>query len=371
MRTKAILLCLVVGLIVLAVGSSQAQIVFGRTAAADIGVTVSSWDVEDSEGTTEISQTVLPLRGFVPLGENTEGLFYVATANNQLTRGGATDYTLSGLSDVRMQFNRSFSDDQLLLSIGLNLPTGKKELTLGEEAAVLDYLARDFLDLPLRRLGEGLGFSAMVGGARMLGDIRAGASVMYRYNGKYDPYEGVTGFDPGDLVSLTIGLDRQMDATALSAEIIYSMYGVDKLEGDGDVFKQSTQLSLRGGIAWEKDANHVSASLGYLARGRNTTYAETETDIKIYGNEFWMAAAWGRDFAEYWRFTPSLTVRMIAENEQELGSATVIRLGGTIGRRLSDQVGLDLGVRYYTGEADGGDLDLSGYQIRVGLSANL
>ncbi len=360
---------------------TQAQIVFGQPASGDAGFVFSSWNLDISTIDTatndvtvsnvEISQSVVPLRGFVPLAENTEALIYVATSGNQLKGDSAVDYSLSGMSDVRIQVSRSLADDQVLLSLGLNLPTGKKKLNLDEEVAVLNYLAADYISLPLRRFGEGLGFSLLLGTARMVGDWRTGASVQYRYNGKYDPYEGVTEFDPGDLISFNLGVDRAMEAMSVSAEVGYSLCGSDKLDG-ANIYKQSTVLNLHAGVNWKNGANRIAVGAGYLARGRNTIYvADTTSEAKIFGNELWMRGTWARDFGPDWRVTPTLELRNIAENEQDLGSATIVGLGTTVARRLSDQVGFDIGGRYFTGTANGGDIDVSGYQIRLGLTANL
>ena len=381
MRTKMILLLVVTTLLIGA--TAQAQIMFGKPAAGDIEFYFSSWELTEDGTTTEITQSVVPMRGFVPLGENMEGLIYVAASGSQVVRGTVIDHSLNGISDVRMQVSRSLANDQFLISVGLNLPTGKTELTLDEEVTVLNYLAKNYIELPVRRLGEGLGFSVLVGTARMIGDWRAGGSISYRYSGSYAPYAGVTDFNPGDKISLNVGVDRQMEATALSFDITYGMYGTDQWDGD-DIYEQSTELGLRAGFNWNKDVNHIGVAVGYLARGRNTIYvtdpsqddATEAQEAKVYGNEFYGRASWGRDVAQVWRITPSVEFRSIAENEslvedeQNMGSATIIGLGTTVARKLSDQVGFDIGGRYFTGDADGGNIDLTGYQVRLGLTAN-
>jgi hypothetical protein len=391
MPTKLKFLISFLGLALLLSVPAQAQIVFGQPASGDVMFFFSSWtlDYDDATPTVKISQSMVPLRAFIPLGENTEGLIYVSAASSELVTAASSelettssqDSTLKGMSDVRMQVSRSFAGDQMLLSLGLNLPTGKTSLSFNDEVQVLEYLAADFIDVPLRRLGEGFGFSVLLGGARMLGDWRAGGSIMYRYNGSYDPYEGVTDFDPGDLISFNLGFDRIMEAATVSVEMIYSLYGSDQL-GGSDAYKQSSVIDIHAGYNWHKGVNRVKVAGGYVAHGRNTAYVDTPaSETKIYGDEFWLRAIWGRDLGKAWRVTPAVNIRTIAANEQNLGSSTVFGLGTTVARPLSDQVGIDFSGTYFIGgsnidltddEVDNHiSVDLTGYQIRVGLTANL
>ncbi len=357
-------------LLALATGAG-AQIMYGQPSAADVQFVYTHWEADagDSLGATSISQVSFPMRGFIPAGDNAELLVYLAGAWNSLDRPAIDEYTLTGLSDARLQYNRSFADDQFLLSVGLNLPSGKRELSIADEAPVLTTLSQSYLSFPMRQFGEGLGFSVMLGGAQMLGQFRAGLSAMYQFNGKYSPYEGVDDYDPGDLISFNTGVDRDFENGRVGANAIVNLYTNDKLEGS-EVFKQSTAVDLRLSAEYGGDDGQLNGAVGYLIRGRNTTFVESvQEEVKIYGNEFWGQAAYVHRLGD-WRLGPVAELRNIAENEQDLGSATVFGGGATISRTLGETMGLELSGRYYTGNADGGDIDLTGYQLAVSLTAN-
>ena len=230
--TSAVLLLAVVA------PPAYGQIRYGQPLSGRAHFIFSHWGLEDDSGTTEIDQMTVPFTGFVPIQENLEALVYVASSSNSLTQGD-TDYDLTGLGDVRVQINRSFSDDRLLFSVGVNLPTGKKELSQEEELPILEFLTQNYLSFPMRRFGQGFGVSALLGGAQMLGQLRCGASVMYQFNGSYTPYEGVGDYDPGDFVSASAGADWQKNKISVSGDAIFTLYSKDKT-GDADVFKQST-----------------------------------------------------------------------------------------------------------------------------------
>jgi hypothetical protein len=369
MKSKYLLLTAL--LLPVLAGGTSAQIMYGQPSAADLQFIYTHWDIDagDSLGEASVDQMSFPLRGFIPAGDNAEMLIYLAGAWNSLDRPATDEYTLTGLGDARLQYNRSFVDDQLLLSIGLNLPSGKRELSIEDEAPVLTTLSQSYLSFPMRQFGEGFGFSIMLGGAQMLGAFRAGASAMYQYNGSYAPYEGVDDYDPGDMISFNAGIDRSFENGQIGANAILSLYTKDKLEGS-EVFKQSTAVDLRLTGQYGNDNGQLSGTIGYLVRGRNTTFVEnTEEEVKIYGNELWGRAGYMYGLGK-WRLGPVVELRNIAENEQDLGSATIFGGGAAISRSLGETMGFELSGRYYTGEADGGDLDLTGYQLVMSLTAN-
>ncbi|MEW5995709.1 MAG: hypothetical protein AB1744_15120, partial [Candidatus Zixiibacteriota bacterium] len=219
--------------------------------------------------------------------------------------------------------------------------------------------------------GEGIGINVLLGAAQEVGDTRIGGGVMYQYNGGYDPYEGVGDYNPGDFISVNGGADWQRDELTISGNAIFTTYFDDKLDGE-KVFKQSTQFDVRLGLAYETDDYGIGAGLGYLARGRNTFYSPGQSlDEKIFGDEFSVSASYARKFSEGWYIKPLAELRLIGENDQDFGSSDILGFGAMIGRKLNRQVSFSAGGKYYTGSADDGNIDLSGYQLTAGLSASL
>jgi len=361
--------------ILLGASTSYGQIIYGQPVSGDLRMFYSHFKLENDSGSTTISQFMIPVGGFIPLGDNFEGRFYIANAANKL-KYADTDYKLNGLSDMRLQVNHSFAEDRLLLSAGVNLPTGKKELTQAEEWLVLDFLSQNYLNFPLRRLGEGLGLNLLVGGATMAGDIRLGGAVEYQYNGSYQPYDSDTldgDYKPGNHFSVNAGADTKRGRMSYSAGIIYTIYSDDKLE-DVKIFRQSSQLDLRLSGVYEADRYDISAALRYLIRDRNKSYnpktGELLQQLKAYGNEFLIGGRFTYRPEKKWFIAPTADLRLVAANENNLGSSSVIGFGADAGRNIGEGINLGLGFKYYTGSADGGDIDISGYQISAGLTAN-
>lgn len=367
-------LCMLVIALVIATtfaGSSSAQVIYGQPTSGDLSVSYQSWTVKQGDEETTISQFAIPLGAFVPVQDNFDISLYVANATSTLETA-TQDFSLGGLSDVRMQANHSFANDQLLFSVGLNLPTGKKALDLTEEYFVLQALSANYLDFPIRRYGEGFGFNLLFAGATVLGDnVRGGAGIMYQYAGSYQPYDGFTDYDPGDVISVNAGLDIGSAPMSWTIDIVYSTFTTDQIDGI-KTFKQSSQLDTRLSARYVGEQQMFAGYVGYLMRGDNTQYVADGDELdpfKLYGNEFLIAGRYVRQFGAVWHAGPSVELRLIGGNDLDMESSSVFGVGASIGRELGSNLAASGGFKYYSGSADGGDIDLSGYQITFGLTA--
>ncbi len=364
---------IIIGLVIFLVALSPVygQIEYGRPTSGGTQFFYSHWSLEDSSGTTEINQLTIPVRGFIPIRDNLEALFYVAHSSNDFEYSNA-ESSLSGLGDARLQLNRSFSDDQLLLSVGVSLPSGKKKLNRDEELPVLRVLSQNYLSFPMRCFGKGFGFNVLLGGAQMLGELRCGAGIMYQYNGSYSPYQDTGKYDPGDFISVNAGADWQKEKMTFTFNAVFTAYADDQFEGN-KVFAQSTQLGLNLAAAYDGRGYDVSAGIGYLLRGRNTFYDPDKGDREghLFGNEFEIRGYLTRHLQQSWYVTPSAELKLVGANDLGFGSSTIFGFGAGVGRTFSEQVGINLGGKYFIGNADGGAIDLTGFQLTASLTANL
>jgi len=347
------------------------QIVYGQPASARIRAIYTSWETSSEGEDVSLDQFYVPFLGFIPLKDNLEARIFLGGATNKLT-GGGEDRNLNGLTDTRIQVNRSFSDDRLVLSLGVNLPTGKKKLDFEEEWFVTNFLAHDYLTYPVRRLGGGLGVNAMLGGATMAGEYRLGGSVLYHYTGTYEAYEDNGDYNPGDFFSLNAGFSRPFDQFFWIGDITFTSY-TDDQQDDLAIYNRGDQLQFRMGGTWEGSTRQASLDARYFVRDRNAVYdlaGAILNQLKIYGNEFSVLGhiSWFLDQKKL-KIGPLFHYRAIAANEYELGSAENIGFGIQADRQLSTRYELGLSAEYFTGNANGGDIDLSGFQVATSLSA--
>jgi hypothetical protein len=369
MRNKLLAAGLIIFSLLLIGDGAQAQIIYGQPAAANIQTIFTGWSLEDSIGKGEINQFLIPITGFIPLGENFEASFYAASLSSTLSLPSST-YGLSGMSDIRAQANRSFMDDMYLLSAGINFPTGKKKLDIDEEWSIIEYLSKDYLGFPISRLGEGFGFNLLAGAARMLGEFKCGGSLMYQFNGSYTPYKDAPNYNPGDYFNLNGGVEWRKNSTQFNADIIGTFYTPDRTDGRKS-FRQSPQFDFRLSGLYDMKTLDLSGALRYLVRGRNARYDAAENvleRLKVYGNEFDLS---GRATIAIndWTLTPTAQMKLISKNEYDFGQSKIFSIGAALDKKIDKHAVFGFGFEYMTGTADDSKIDLSGIRMTSRLSA--
>lgn len=362
---------LLLAIVACAAPIADAQIVYGSPAAGGIGLNFTSWSLESTDGDkANIYQAMAPFYAFVPLKDNLEMTFQIANSATFLDTP-AEDYNLNGANNAALQISQSLGEDHFLLSAGLNLPTGKKKLNYEEEIIVLQAITQNFLQMPMTRFGEGFGFNLLAGAATMLGEtVRGGAGVTYQYTGSYEPYDGYSDYNPGDILGVNVGLDMGTDSARAALDVVYTMYTNDTKEGL-KIFRQAPQIDIRLTGVRSTDAMTLSGLLRYLNRGENKEFDGSEvelTPLKLYGNEF--AAAGGVSFklANQFYFGPAAEYRSVSSSDVQ-GSSSVVGLGGNFTIGAGQSVAINGGGLYHTGNADGGDIDLTGISASLGLTA--
>ncbi|RKX26915.1 MAG: hypothetical protein DRP45_02280 [Candidatus Zixiibacteriota bacterium] len=376
METKRTICALaLVILLILPSVAAYGQISFGQPASGSTGVVFTSWKLTPDIGPeAKITQLWIPMDGYVPLKDNLEARVYLANGSTNLDVAG-TELDISGLSNLNIQFSQSLNDDQWLISAGIGLPAGKKKLSLSAEKAVLEALAQSFLDFPMRRYGEGFGFNLLVGTARQMGEIMLSGGAMYQYLGSYEPYEGVDEYDPGNNLNINAAAETKRDLITWTASAIFASYQADQNAGQ-KVFKQGNHLNLILGGRWSGERSAYGGQIRYMIRARNSWYeAATETVIqrlKLYGNEFELSVDAAFKLNPSWQLRPMASLRLIEENELGIGNSHLFTFGASAATNLGDQFGLELGIKYLSGQAGDGliDVDLSGLQITTGLTAS-
>lgn len=376
MRIKKVIMPVLI-LTLIFPASALCQIVYNQPASTNLKFHYSSWNLEkglksgaDSLGTKdEISQRMVSLSGFIPIRENFEARYYLVTSSNSIDYNN-TESELSGFGDARIQLSHSFSDDRILLSAGLNLPTGKRELDTGEEREVIEFLSRDYLSLPIRRYGEGFGINLLAGAAAELGGLKLGASAMFNHTGTYTPYEGSGDYDPGDAFSLGANSNLVLGKVIWAADIGYTIIGTDRLDGD-DIYKQSGQFLGQLSGTYVLDPYSVTVGARAILRGRNERYSlstgAVESQLEKYGDEFDAFTKFVYAASGGWNLSMHIATRQIAESEESLGSSSIYNFGFGIVKEISHNLSFDIGGIYHTGSTETEDADLSGIQASAGI----
>jgi hypothetical protein len=197
----------------------------------------------DGSGTVELKSASLwsvPIAASIAFGERVT--FDVSTAYSSGTVGlrasdpalGTDDYALSGFTDVRARLTARIMGDNVLATIGANLPSGQTSLD-AEQFAALRVLSAPALALQRPALGTGLGATAGVVLAREIASWAWAFGASYEMRRSYTPVAFAAGasapdLSPGNALHLTIGADGLVGQSGMTVALTADVFSDDELD---------------------------------------------------------------------------------------------------------------------------------------------
>ena len=355
----------------------EGQIVFGQPPAGDLKLIYQSWTIEDSAGAqTKLTQWVIPILAYIPVYDNWEVIFSSSTAGSSVDIDNGSDSDLSGLNDTRISVYTSFWDDHLMLGMGLNLPTGKKALN-SEEVSITNWLTESFLNFPVKNYGEGLGINFEAGYARTVDIYSFGFGAGYIFKTAYEPLDGTDDYKPGNQLRLGGFGSFNNDQLLGSMSMVYYLFSDDELDGD-PVFRDGGMLDLK--LQFGYVHSNVVTVLGFreIIRAKDKRIEDNQLvteEEKSHGAESRVYLQSELTLNERLALKGLINYKHVAANGYDDSSLRSLGASNYLGLGLGAETGLtDIfkgygQFEYYTGSADDGDYDLSGWQIVVGMGA--
>ncbi len=191
----------------------------------------------DAPSNTKISEFSLPLFVLVPIAPRFSldvGTSYAQSRVEQTTNGVKSVSSINGLTDTQVRGNLVLGNDFVVLTAGINLPTGKSTVTTSQQLAA-SLIGSDFLAFPISNMGTGLGGTGGIAMARPLGDWNFGFGASMRRSAQYDPFDAAGGaalhYQPGNEYRGRLGLDRAVGTGRFTVGLTYSSFGDDNLGG--------------------------------------------------------------------------------------------------------------------------------------------
>ncbi len=192
----------------------------------------------DSVLVRELAQVQLPFTAAVPLGTNWTldvGTYYTATQVTLADSGRARTVTLAGPGDTRVRAVGRLRDDGLVVTAGLNAPSGMRQLT-NDALDVLRAASAPALGLGSAPVSAGLGATLGVVAARAsdAGGVAVGAS--YEVRARFQPVAarllGTTPaqYTPGGAARVTLAADRRLGRHKLVVNLAGDLFLADILE---------------------------------------------------------------------------------------------------------------------------------------------
>ncbi len=225
------------------------------------------------EGDSMLAEVSVPLAISAPLGRR----FAVSLLASGASATGDGVTSLSGLTDVQLglSFIEQIGQSSLVASLGVNLPSGKRELEQDEFLTTIS-LSQHFFNFRVPGFGQGFNVEPGLVWAFPVGeDVVLGLGAAFQYKGPYKPLSSMAGdYDPGDEVLLTGGLDVRLGPTTnLSADFTFTHYMADRL-GDVEFFSAGDRVTATGQVLSSLGQHQVRLVARYRGQAKSSIPAD-------------------------------------------------------------------------------------------------
>lgn len=236
----------------------------------------------------EVSEFAVPLYVLMPLTPSFTidvGTSYARSHVQQTVLGKTTTSEIAGLTDTQIRGHYVIGTDFIVLTAGVNLPTGRSTLPESKVVAA-SLIGSDFLSFPISNMGTGFGGTGGIALARPLGEWNLGVGVSVRRSSQYEPFDVGGGpalhYQPGNEYRARVGVDRAVGTGRATFGVTYSAFGNDQLAGSvyntGD--RYFTQFDLYNSLG----AGELSLSAWDLFRTAGTLLDGTALDHENIAN---------------------------------------------------------------------------------------
>lgn len=214
---------------------------FERVSFGGDGLVQTGFAGLESARVLSAQQFTLPITASSPLGNgwrlDVTTLF--ASGDVRFTdsvSGDTRSASLTGMSDVRARATGRLLRDAVLLTVGVNAPTGRTALS-GSQFSALRTLSAPALGMGSSPVGAGLSGTLGIVVAQQLGDWALAYGTSYELRGQYQPVAALTAgsesadFLPGGVFRASLGADRLIGAHRLSLAAAVDVFADDRLRG--------------------------------------------------------------------------------------------------------------------------------------------
>ena len=283
-----------------------------------------------------VSQLAIPLAVVIPVRRGVTIDIGTAWASAEV-RGGEMHSSIAGLTDTQVRASWTLGTDAVVLTAGMNVPTGRATVT-EQQIDAAGLIGNDFLAFPISNMGTGFGGTGGVAVARPAGAWNVGIGASLRYSGRYEPFE-IGGqraqYEPGNEYRLRAGADRALFGGRVSVGATLAMFGDDA--AGGTTYSTGNRYIMQGAWLGTLRGLDVAVAGWNLTRG----HGETVSGFAPWENISNLAVAATFD-ALGTRMEPSIEVRTWMRDAGERASG--LHRGLNVGRMAS--IGLRTEARF-------------------------
>ena len=303
-------------------GSQSDSYVVSRQGNVLIQPSYQTWsDGKDNS----ISQYGTMLSVYLPL---TREASLTVRAGHAITSGDVE--SLSGPTDIQLGLGWFLERLNLMTSLGVNVPTGKRELEPAQ-FVTSTAISNPILNFRYPILGQGLNINPGLAWVVPVSDATVlGLGGSYQYKAMYKPLAGGIEYDPGDEVLVTGGVDIQLDGSSnISLDAVFTLYGNDKVDGKESYASGST---IAGNLQYLRSfaQNELRIFTRYRSKGKSeigSPVGLVAEPLKTEPNRFEAIAEYKIVFTPAFSMGFSLDGKIYEETSAFLSGATLFGFG--------------------------------------------
>jgi hypothetical protein len=374
-------------------GSATVTPVFESWTFASGGLPEPTFDASSTVRVSGASEWSIPVTATVPIGSawRIDAAAAYSDAHVSLvgrdTALNTSHYDLTGLSDVRIRATGHLVGDNVVVTFGVNAPSGATSLTPGQLNA-LRVVAAPALAFPTPAFGLGPSGTAGVVLAREIAGWAWGVGGTYELRTSYTPVGdveglGVPNFSPSNIVHLSAGTEGLIGQSAMAISAGVDFFGLNHLTTPATTFAGQpvpglavgTQLGPIFTFSWQLQlaARAFRDLTLYAVERYRTDYKSESVDIAGSSGHYVDAGVSGAiptspatdvESAVYVRYQTGLT------STPEIATAGTraagIRLG--LGQRLGAHLRIGPFLRGEIGNLSTGGVTASAHSLTAGLA---
>jgi hypothetical protein len=348
-------------------GALRAQENLYPQASAATGVEIRQYAFGSGFAVDKLRQIAFPAGVLVPVGKRFSFDIGASYAVTTLVDSTGNSESFSNFTDTQLRASYMLGTDALVVSVMMNLPTGKKTTTL-QKFGVAASASSNFLLFPVNSYGAGFSVTPGVAAATTVGDWNLGLAASVRVSSSYTPFSDASAksvkYKPGVETRIRGGVDRLIGASRLTAGLTFSTFSNDELRGG----------SLGSGAF--DPGNRFLVDLGFLSPVGNGT-------VGFYAWDYYRSSSGSTPRENVlttgangnFRLSPKLSLEPIAEARfwmPESGTGSLFGVGTSLRIEVSKQLSLIPGVRADVGRirtpGAGKGVSLTGWNLNALMS---
>lgn len=324
-----------------------------------------SYSIEANGAKTSVNQFAMPIAFALPLTSQLTFDLATAFATASVDAGGGATSSISGLTDAQARLNYTLGGDAVVVTAGLNLPSGQYKVA-EDKIAAAGQIGNDFLAFPVSSFGNGFAATGGIALARNAGDWNIGAGASFRKSMEFDAFEAGTStvqFTPANEIRFRVGGDREIGGGRMMLGLIFSKFGDDTCDGcetgPATTYATGDRIIVQGAVDLPVGERRLYIGGWFLRRGEGEQLGGVSPSSNIQNLQVALGMNVGTLFVE-----PSVELRM---QQVSGGTGSTIVYGGVRSRFTGGAFELSPTIAYGVGSL--GDADLSG--LKIGMTIRL